>query len=806
MRPTLLVLARDPERQARLATWLADLGARVQTQLAERVDVAAVVLAAQDPSALDEVPRLRRNGVRAPVLAVVPPDLLYADAVLAALERGAIDVVPDDLPPPALRAKVRLLIELDRRVRHVAREATRLREAQEKSHQRLLKETAAAERQRVEEAVRRMNEREALLLRSAPVAIYASTPPPELRPISVTPNVQRIMGFAPETFSRARGFWSSRIHPDDRDRVLIEFCALPTTGEVSVEYRWLCADGTWRWFLDQAVLLRAPDGVPVEVAGTWLNIHDRRCAEHSLREAHRILEERMRERMLEEERLKVTLRSIADGVIATDTAGRIRLMSRVAEDLTGWSQARALGAPLIDVVPIQDERTGRRADPSLLDALSRPIPETDAVLVRADGSERLVRYGASPIRSTDGAAYGLVLVFRDIADRRRHEEELLKASKLESIGVLAGGIAHDFNNLLTGILASVSVAILQERRGQPVGDRLRAAQLACERARTLTQQLLTFARGGEPVKTRVDLERLVRDAATFALQGSRSRCEFEVIGPLNAIEADPGQIGQVVHNLALNADQAMPAGGTLRIRMENVSLEANASRRTPAGAYVAVHFRDTGVGIPAEHRAKIFDPFFTTKPGGSGLGLATVYSILQRHEGQVDVVSRPNNGTTFTIYLPALTSIAEAEATDEIVSLTGGDGRVLVMDDEQSVLDVAREALSELGYEVTTARDGEEAISRYREALAAMRRFDVVVMDLTIPGAMGGLDAVRQLLDIDPEVRAIVSSGYSNDPVLANPEGFGFRGVLAKPWRIDDLDAALRRALEVDRSPRRTPA
>jgi len=386
--------------------------------------------------------------------------------------------------------------------------------------------------------------------------------------------------------------------------------------------------------------------------------------------------------------------------------------------------------------------------------------------------------------------YMMASITRDITSRKRMENELQKMEKLESLGILAGGIAHDFNNILSAILGNVSLAKLRVQPEEKLYAYLNNAETACSRARDLTQQLLTFAKGGAPVKKTSSIVQLLNETAGFALRGSNVRCEFRIVEDLWTAEVDEGQISQVIHNLVINADQAMPEGGTLKVRAENILINGQQNIPLPEGKYIAVSVSDQGIGIPKEYIAKIFDPFFTTKQKGSGLGLASCYSILVNHGGYITVASEPGAGSTFTFYLPASAEkIEHKEVAGEVNS--DGKGRILVMDDEDIIRDMAQELLSGLGYDVELAGDGVEALNRYQEARASGAPVDAVIMDLTIPGGMGGEEAIQKLLAIDPEARAIVSSGYSNNPIMADYKKYGFSGVLAKPYKITELSAVL---------------
>jgi CheY-like chemotaxis protein len=386
---------------------------------------------------------------------------------------------------------------------------------------------------------------------------------------------------------------------------------------------------------------------------------------------------------------------------------------------------------------------------------------------------------------------------------------MLKTSKLESVGVLAGGIAHDFNNVLTAILGNVLLARMDLRPEEPAERRLAEAEKACLRAKDLTQQLLTFARGGEPVRKTTSIGDLVREAVSLALRGSNARCEFALPGDLWPVDVDPGQMAQVLNNLVINAQQAMPQGGVIRIRAANVPdghTDRRHSHAPQPGPHVRISVEDHGVGIPEENLAKVFDPYFTTKEQGSGLGLAIAYSVVTKHGGRIAVESRVGIGTTFLIDLPASSprraearpAATEPQAREEAAASAAAGrerARILVMDDEAPVKEVLGAMLDRFGYEPEFARDGAEALAMYRAARDSGRPFDAVILDLTIPGGMGGKDTIHKLLEIDPQVRAIVASGYSDDPVMADFRRYGFRGVVPKPFRFEDLRAILIRVL-----------
>lgn len=402
----------------------------------------------------------------------------------------------------------------------------------------------------------------------------------------------------------------------------------------------------------------------------------------------------------------------------------------------------------------------------------------------------LIETRTFPVFDEAGEVMMVAEYVRDITDHRRIEEELRKAQKLESLGVLAGGIAHDFNNLLTGILGNVSLARITAEMDSDACGRLDEAERAVYRARDLTQQLMTFSKGGTPVKKTASIEQIVKDSASFVLRGSNVRCEFTVPQEIWTVEVDEGQMNQVINNLIINADQSMEHGGTITVCFENMILPAHNKMSLREGRYVRISIEDTGGGIPDEQIHRIFDPYFTTKEKGSGLGLATVYSIIKNHDGHVAVESQPAVGSTFHLYLPASRKDLPPTA-EEAENPLPGAGKILVMDDEEVIRMVATKMLHHLGYKAVACRDGREAIGLYRDAMGSDEPFSAVIMDLTIPGGMGGKEAIKALLEIDQAVIGIVSSGYYQDAILSNYRDYGFSGMVKKPYSLAELGKVL---------------
>jgi PAS domain S-box-containing protein len=499
----------------------------------------------------------------------------------------------------------------------------------------------------------------------------------------------------------------------------------------------------------------------------------------------------------EKERLAVTLWNIGEGVIVTDVTGSVMMMNRVAESLTGWTVDLAAGLPIDQVYQVIDEKT---RDPcvnpvtAILKKEATPDSSHFRLLIGKDGIERPLGDSVAAVRDKDGKIIGVVIVFRDVTAARRMEEDLAKNERLESVGVLAGGIAHDFNNALTAIEGNIVVAKAHLNPEEKAYERLSEAEKAAHRARDLTRQLLTFARGGKPIKRQLSLSDLLVDAVSFALSGSGVRKKLAIAGDLWPVEVDEGQIRQVINNLVINADQAMPDGGILEVAADNVSLAQDQVLSLKAGDYVRVTIRDHGIGIPKEYLSKIYEPYFTTKQKGSGLGLTVAYSVLRNHGGSLTVDSVAGVGSTFTLYLPASQMPPLIEEAPQVQPLRGNE-RILWMDDEAMIREVGGEMLTLLGYQFAFAEEGNQAIDLYRSALGTASRFDAVILDLTGAGGLGGKETIKKLFELDPQVRAIVCSGYSNDPVMANHREYGFRGVLTKPFTMKELDDQIHRVI-----------
>lgn len=409
------------------------------------------------------------------------------------------------------------------------------------------------------------------------------------------------------------------------------------------------------------------------------------------------------------------------------------------------------------------------------------------------GMTKVLLVHADAVHEENGTIAGIVTTCRDITERKEHEKEQLKNEKLGSLGILAGGIAHDFNNILTGIIGNISFAKVFLDSAHKSYKPLAEAEKASVRAGELAHQLLTFARGGEPIKKAVAPQHLINEAISLVLRGSNVKATVDIDNLLHSIDADEGQMSQVFHNIIINATQAMPGGGTLIVTAINEMLGVNNAVSLPPGTYIRLTFADQGCGISDDDLKKIFDPYFTTKSAGNGLGLASVHSIINRHGGHIGVSSVVDKGTTFTIFLPSLgdiyTKFQSGIVTHAKAEHRGGS--ILVMDDEEMIRDIASSILTHLGYKVTTCSGGDEAVELYKNAMESGTPFLAVIMDLTIPGGIGGKEAAEQILSIFPKACLIASSGYSNDLIMCNHQEYGFIKAIAKPYDVDEFEQVL---------------
>jgi two-component system, cell cycle sensor histidine kinase and response regulator CckA len=591
-----------------------------------------------------------------------------------------------------------------------------------------------------------------------------------------------------------------------------------TTGKSTdlFDYEITRKDGTKRNLELSISLTRNPQSDLSVFFGIARDITDRKKAEGALQEAHDKLEARVKQRtskLIEtneklkreikdrklvqealaesEEKYRLVVENANEAILIAQD-GLLKFVNSKTEEITGYSAQAMISRPFIDFIYHDDrelvlQRFQRRL-------LGEPLPEIYPFrVVDSEGNLKWVEINVVTV-NWNGRPATLNFI-ADITSRKKMEDEAIKIEKLESIGLLAGGIAHDFNNILTAILGNISLARNDLKPEHTAFDRLAEAEKACLRAQSLTQQLLTFSKGGSPVKKIGDIAKILKECCVFSLRGSNVSCRFAVPDDLWPVEIDEGQISEVVSNLIINADHAMPRGGAICVAAANVVVASAEGIPLPDGDYVKISVKDHGSGMPKDYLQKIFDPYFTTKHKGSGLGLATSHSIVKNHGGLITVESELGSGSVFHIYLPASPRTQRPLENQEEEPLSG-KGKVLFMDDEDLIRDLAYEILSLLGYEVVLVRDGEEAIVCYKEAQESSAPFDAVIMDLTVPGGMGGYEAMNVLRKIDPDVRGIVSSGYSTDPIMADYRKYGFKGIVPKPYTVKDLGAILHKVME----------
>jgi PAS domain S-box-containing protein len=481
------------------------------------------------------------------------------------------------------------------------------------------------------------------------------------------------------------------------------------------------------------------------------------------------------------------------GFLTLDREGTIREANLTSASLLGIERSRLLNRRLGFYVSAPDLPAFNSFLTRVFETKARQFCEV--TLLKEGKPTVTVRIEAA----VAGSGQECRAVLDDITEHKRAEEDRLILNKLESTGILAAGIAHDFNNLLTMILLNLELAQTLIPPGEELAHHLEQAKQAGLLATGLTQQLVTFAAGGAPVRKLTRLSDLIQDSVRLAASGSRLRCDFSLAEDLWPAEVDAGQIGQVIRNLVLNAREAKPTGGVISVRAENVVLRPSENPSLPPGDYVRVSVTDWGGGISKEVLPKIFDPYFSTKQRGTqkgmGLGLSICHTVIQKHGGAIAVESEPGVGTTFRLHLPASRKLLPKEKASVPAGVLG-KRKILVMDDEEVVRKLVRRLLQQMGHEVELAEDGQSAVAAYESAKDQGHPFDAAILDLTIRDGVGGQETIRELLKIEPAVKAIVVSGYANDPALLEPERYGFKGVLRKPFDRHNLRTVLARVLE----------
>jgi PAS domain S-box-containing protein len=536
------------------------------------------------------------------------------------------------------------------------------------------------------------------------------------------------------------------------------------------------------------MLMRDSQDIPVKLIGSIRDISEIERTQELLRIQIKGYETSQRLLKESEERFKA-LNEASFGGVFIYAKGLIMDCNQRLSDITGFSHDELVGFDGLKLIATDYHDLVKKYIKKSYDQ------QYEVVGARKDGSVYPLAIRGKKVTYKGHEAR--LVEFRDITERKRVEAEHQKLEKLESIGTLAGGIAHDFNNILTGLYGNVALAKMKLASDHPGFRFLETAEKSMGKATFLTNQLLTFAKGGAPVMESLSLGSLVEDVVNFNLSGSNVKPVISLADNLWMAKVDQGQIKQVFATLTINARQAMPDGGHLYVTMENTEIAVNVIRGLDRGKYLHITVTDEGPGIAPEHLDRLFDLYFTTKQTGSGLGLATTYSIINKHKGHISVISPPGEGTTFTLYLPA-TAVTETSSRQTLAtsSSLGQNLRVLVMDDEEMIRSLLRDLLRELGFVVETAAEGRQAIELYRQAMDNGESFAIVILDLTIPGGMGGQKTAKEILQMDPEAKIIVSSGYADDPVMASYADYGFKGVASKPYSPGKLSNVLGQLLE----------
>ena len=647
----------------------------------------------------------------------------------------------------------------------------------------------------------------------------------EQRIIYINRLVEEILGYSPqEIIALEKNFFNRVVAPEDRHRIpanLADYAGTRHGAILESEIRMVQANGERCWLsLREVVYTRDAQGLPLQVIGTAQDITRRKDAELDL--------------IQEKEWQIVTLHSIGDGVITTDRQGRVISMNPAARRLCGFQTlGEAAGRGIDEIYVLIDERTGDRLPCPVRRALHEgaTVEYFTGVQMRTeDGRKPNVSLTANLLRNEDQLIIGAVAVLRDETEKVQTEREMRKIQALDSLGILAGGIAHDFNNVMTAIQNHISLARMHVNETDVLEHRLREAENALSRVQGLTRQLLTFARGGDPIKRTTAVGELILESSDFVLRGSNVTAHYDIPEDLWPADLDETQFSTVINNLVINAIHAMQenAGGNLWIRCENVDRAIDptqvrkSSEKFAAGYsdpfpgdfpheflnepyYLRISVQDEGGGISPENLERIFDPYFTTKVTGTGLGLSSAYSIIKRHAGLLRAHSIPGQGTRFQIFLPARPGASTVMRNVDESEPQTGTGRILIMDDEEDIRETLGLLLERLGYEIAEAATGQAAVDMYTNANADGVPFDLVILDLTVPGGMGGLEAARLMQAGGGGARFIASSGYSNDPVIANPADYGFAGALAKPFRMKELSRLiseiLNDAVTTDRDP-----
>jgi len=638
-----------------------------------------------------------------------------------------------------------------------------------------------AKNRKVEAELRRSERKYRELAAMLPLAVFEMDR--DLRLIYLNKSGMKLAGFSEEDLEK--GIYTKDFVSPDFHELIDEIVRRLFEGETIGGVEYSANDSKGR---ELPILVHASgifeNGKAVGIRGTVLDMSDRIMLEESLQSSER--------------KYRELVELLPMGIIDVNRKGEITFLNRWALENFGYSREdfnkglhlRSLLAP--EELPVALERAEKIYN-------GGSYSGNEYTVVRKDGERFPVLVSTAPIKEK-GEYTGIRIVAADMSTLRAMENDIQRIQKLESLGLLAGGIAHDFNNLLTAVMGNISLARIRLAKQRSAKEALEEAEKATARAEELTRQLLTFSKGGAPVLKTTSIGDLVTETAKFMLTGSETTFEIDMDEDLWHSDVDRGQISQVIENLVVNSKEAMPGRGVIRIQMNNTEPEHGDYpdiAGITAGKYIKILIRDEGAGIPEKYIGRIFDPYFTTKQNGSGLGLAVTYSIIKKHGGYISVQSEAGRGTVFTILLPAsrkqpLTVINGEEKSQP----EKGTGRILIMDDNRGIRRIASHMLDNLGYTSETARDGEEAVEKYREAHEAGDPHDVVILDLTVPGGTGGVDAVKSIQRINPSARCIISSGYTNDPIVSEYGKYGFCSVITKPYNAGKMSCVLKEAMK----------
>jgi len=640
-----------------------------------------------------------------------------------------------------------------------------------------LTEYDVSELKRTRNALRDSEDKYKILTENISAGIYRSVPDDDSRFIEINPAALRMFGLKSRKEAENLRIVDLYVNPEDRKRFKEQ---MEKDGYVNrMECLLRRVDGSNFWCSITAVAHKDKKQNISYYDGILEDITEQKLSEYNLRES--------------EKRYRDLIENLSVGILVLDGDFKILLANSAAqkilldqtEDLTRYNLKKF----------VDKENLKRLYEYSQSEKKS-PEQNCDLEIIQPEGHKRIISITFSPHIFQESKKVASLVTIRDVTNIRKMEEDVMKATKLESIGIFAGGVAHDFNNILTIVLGNLSLAKMFLTGDENIQKRLDKAEKAALRAKDLTQQLLMFSKEGMPIKKISSIKELIEESVNFSLTGSKIVCETLIPDGIWALEIDEGQISQSINNLIINAIQAMPEGGRILFSARNIVLKKDNKFRLKAGNYVRISIEDEGTGIPPENLSKIFDPYFTTKEKGNGLGLYSVYSIISKHDGAISVESTVGIGTKFNIFLPANSEV-KIERKAESENILSGEGKILVMDDEEDILEVAQIMLKNLGYDVVTTKNGKEALELYGSALTNNHPFDAVIMDLTVRGGMGAKNVIKNLLAMDSNARVIVSSGYSNDPTMADYKHYGFKGLIMKPFKMKDLWKTLKNVIEV---------